>query len=125
MWGETPLPSITIFTNGFNLPYIPLKQNLTYNAVAWLGGVWESQVKLNFDLVVTCRDVVGDAVAGALLLHLLVVLIEHVELVVELNFDLVENCRCGGRRLGWCSPSPPTWPTLPPMLSPLCCSFRQ
>ena len=71
MWGETPLPSITIFTNGFNLPYIPLKQNLTYNAVAWLGGVWESQVKLNFDLVVTCRDVVGDAVAGALLLHLL------------------------------------------------------
>ena len=106
--------------------------NLTYNAVnltrliiTLLGGVWVSQVELNFDLALTCRDVVGDAVAGALLLHLLVVLIEHVELVVELNFDLVENCRCGGRRLGWCSPSPPTWPTLPPMLSPLCCSFRQ
>ena len=91
-------------------------------------------MKLNFDLVVTCRDVVGDAVAGALLLYLLVILVELVELVellelvdlvVELNFDLVTSCRCGGRPRGWCSPSPPTWPTLPPMLSPLCCFFRQ
>ena len=28
MWGETPLPSITILTNGFNLPDIPLKLDL-------------------------------------------------------------------------------------------------
>ena len=104
--GETLLPSITILTNGFNLPDIPLKLALTRLVFTWLGGVWESQVEL--------RDVVGDAVAGALVLHLLgvelLVLVELVELVVELNFDLVTACRCGGRPRGWCSPSPPTWP---------------
>ena len=49
---------------------------LTRLIITLLGGVWVSQVELNFDLALTCRDVVGDAVAGALLLHLLVVLIE-------------------------------------------------
>ena len=47
---------------------------------------------MNFDLAATCRDVVGDAVAGALLLHLLVLV---VLVVLVLVADVVGDALAG------------------------------